>query len=284
MIYKEIMQSIENMSPPSQPFVNIYTRDYKEIVMRNWNEHNVKKSAVFYQFKASEFPELCDVSIIPDACVNILLELDRSRPRTFCSGVFLNPQRLKLKPGVEYFGFKPYSALGLHVGGHTMGDLIDNCFTLAEVFPETLKLVEDMLVMTRFEQRVKMFYDFSRERLIDKQYVPSFIDYMAAIVCSSTADCLSANLEQATGYSDRYCRKRFNKAFGCSPKQYSSIMRLQSTLKSLQWWNSDSLSTLAIQQGYYDQAHFIHDFKKYMNMTPNSFKKLIEDVFCKSTA
>ncbi|MDR2156716.1 MAG: helix-turn-helix domain-containing protein [Clostridiales Family XIII bacterium] len=285
MIYKEIAQSIENMSPPFQPFVNIFTRDYTEIVMRDWNEKSVKKSAVFYQFKAAQTLNCCNIPIVPDACVNMLIELDPAEPRTFCSGVFLEPKMLNLKPGVEYFGCKPYSALGLRMGGCTVSDILDTSLPLTEVFPGMAQLVEHMLcATTRFEQRVKLMYDFAWDNMIDRQYVPSFIDYMAAIVCSSNPDCLSVNLERATGYSDRYCRKRFNKAFGCSPKQYSSIMRLQNTLKSLQWWHADSLSALAIQQGYYDQAHFIHDFKKYMSMTPNSFKKLLDSVLWESTA
>jgi hypothetical protein len=284
MIYKEIAQSIENMSPPFQPFVNIFTCDYKEMVMQNWNEHSVKKSAVFYQFKASETLKSCDVLIVPDACVNILIEFDPDDPRAFYSGAFLEPKMLTLKPGVEYFGFKPYSALGLHMGNYTVSDIVDQSFSFTEIFPEASELIEILSTATKFEQRVKCFYDFSRKHLINQQYLPSFIDYMAAIVCSAKAECLSVNLERATGYSDRYCRKRFNTAFGCSPKQYSSIMRLQNTLKSMQWWRSDSLSALAIQHGYYDQAHFIHDFKKYMRMTPNSFRKLLGTALWESTA
>jgi AraC-like DNA-binding protein len=276
MIYKEIAYNIENISSPFQPFIHIFTCDYKETVMRDWNERSIKKNAVFYQFRAPKASEHCDVPIIPDACVNILLELDPAAPRGFYSGAFLSPQSLRLKPGVEYFGFKPYSALGLHMGGHAMNDIIDSNFPLAEIFPEASTLIGQMFDAERFEQRIKCFHDFSRKHLIDRQYVPSFIDYMAAIVCSLTTDCLSLNLERATGYSDRYCRKRFSEAFGCSPKQYRSIMRLQSTLKSLQLGHSDSLSALAAQQGYYDQAHFIHDFKKYTGMTPSAFKKLLE--------
>jgi AraC-like DNA-binding protein len=264
------------MSPPFQPFVNIFTHDYQETVVQNWNERSVKKSAVFYQFRAAESLKSCDVTIVPDACVNILLEFDPDDPRTFCSGAFLTPKLLKLKPGIEYFGFKPYSALGLHMGDYAARDMVDKSVPFTEIFPEVSGMVESMSAAVTFEQRVDAFQEFSQAHLIDLQYQPSFVDYMAAIVCSAKTEFISADFERMTGYSDRYCRKRFNDAFGCSPKQYSSIMRLQNTLKSMRWWRSDSLSALAIQHGYYDQAHFIHDFKKYICMTPNAFKKLLE--------
>ena len=30
--------------------------------------------------------------------------------------------------------------------------------------------------------------------------------------------------------------------------------------------------------GYYDQSHFIHDFKKFTSLTPNKFTKILSEV------
>ena len=62
------------------------------------------------------------------------------------------------------------------------------------------------------------------------------------------------------------------------PKRYSSIMRFQNVLKSLVTNDYDDLSTLALDNGYFDQAHFIHDFKKFAAVSPYRFRKHFREV------
>jgi AraC-like DNA-binding protein len=56
-----------------------------------------------------------------------------------------------------------------------------------------------------------------------------------------------------------------------SPKQLSKIIRLQATLKMLLNKQFTSLTALAFEGEYYDQAHFIKDFKEFTGSTPKDF-------------
>jgi AraC-like DNA-binding protein len=56
-----------------------------------------------------------------------------------------------------------------------------------------------------------------------------------------------------------------------SPKQLSRVVRLQATLKMLEQNKFSTLTSLAHENGYYDQAHFIKDFKEFTGMSPKSF-------------
>lgn len=65
--------------------------------------------------------------------------------------------------------------------------------------------------------------------------------------------------------------KRFRKSVGTSPKQFSSIVRLQSIIKYGR--KSQHLTGLALDAGYFDQAHFNKDFKLFTGQTPTDFFK-----------
>ena len=59
---------------------------------------------------------------------------------------------------------------------------------------------------------------------------------------------------------------------GASPKKFASIVRLKNLLQ--QYPNTGSLTELAYEAGFYDQAHFIKEFKAFTGDTPeNYFRK-----------
>lgn len=64
--------------------------------------------------------------------------------------------------------------------------------------------------------------------------------------------------------------KRFRKAVGCSPKQFANITRLKQIITLP---NRSPLIHIALEHGYYDQAHFNRDFKNFTGLSPADFYK-----------
>lgn len=63
--------------------------------------------------------------------------------------------------------------------------------------------------------------------------------------------------------------KRFRQAVGTSLKKFASIVRLKHVLQT---YHSDGmLGELGYEAGFYDQAHFIKEFKSYTGDTPKTF-------------
>jgi AraC-like DNA-binding protein len=60
---------------------------------------------------------------------------------------------------------------------------------------------------------------------------------------------------------------------GVSPKQYLKIMRFQKAILAIEKNASIQWSRIALESGFYDQAHFIHDFKLFSGFTPNEYIK-----------
>jgi AraC-like DNA-binding protein len=57
---------------------------------------------------------------------------------------------------------------------------------------------------------------------------------------------------------------------GRPPKELISILRMNKILKSRPN-PAMSLTDLCYQHGYFDQAHFIHEFKEVLGMTPSQY-------------
>jgi len=60
---------------------------------------------------------------------------------------------------------------------------------------------------------------------------------------------------------------------GVSPKQYLRIMRFQKAIEAIENNATVRWSKIALESRYYDQAHFIHDFKLFSGFTPNEYMK-----------
>ena len=63
--------------------------------------------------------------------------------------------------------------------------------------------------------------------------------------------------------------KRFRKIVGASPKKFASIVRFNALLKD--YTLEKTLTELGYEAGYFDQAHFIHDFKIFTGQTPEGY-------------
>jgi AraC-like DNA-binding protein len=63
--------------------------------------------------------------------------------------------------------------------------------------------------------------------------------------------------------------KRFRQTVGTSPKHFSTIIRLRNAIGMHS--NTDRLTDTALAAGYYDQAHFIKDFRVFTGQPPGQF-------------
>lgn len=64
--------------------------------------------------------------------------------------------------------------------------------------------------------------------------------------------------------------KRFRREVGASPKKFATIVRARNVLSAMQKGRQDYAEYLS---AFYDQAHFIKDFKKFAAITPEQYLK-----------
>lgn len=80
------------------------------------------------------------------------------------------------------------------------------------------------------------------------------------------------NIVDSIGYSRRHMQRIFQEQSGCTMKQYQRIERINRSIQHMQITHEQG-ATLAQSCGYYDEAHFIHDFKSVMQVSPKKYKE-----------
>lgn len=73
--------------------------------------------------------------------------------------------------------------------------------------------------------------------------------------------------------SSRHLRRLFRTYTGLNARSFIRILRFYRAYFMLQSPRYTSLTKLALQAGYFDQAHFIHDFQHFLNTSPNAYLK-----------
>jgi AraC-like DNA-binding protein len=89
---------------------------------------------------------------------------------------------------------------------------------------------------------------------------------MDIIVKSAGMAHLESNIN--TGISARQLRRLFEYYVGDTPKTFSKIIRFQQILRAKPSVQSLRQNKLFFDAGYYDQAHFIKEFKTLYGITP----------------
>ncbi len=71
------------------------------------------------------------------------------------------------------------------------------------------------------------------------------------------------------GVSQSSLERGFRTRVGLSPKEYAGLVRFRNIFRFYN--SSSSLTELALEAGYYDQAHFIREFKKKTGFSPKQW-------------
>ncbi len=125
--------------------------------------------------------------------------------------------------------------------------------------------------------------DFIQERLVnnltEKPRDNLLIEYCIKTLSSSNGLMEISRLEQMTGYSRRYLEILFKIHVGFTPKSLAGIFRFQKFYSA--WASGKSYSDLVydLNNYYFDQSHFIKEFKRMTGFSPKHFSNKISNEF-----
>ena len=101
-----------------------------------------------------------------------------------------------------------------------------------------------------------------------------FIDYAVKTLSSSPHGACLRELSRQVGYSQKHLIKLFKDHIGVTPKEFVKVSRFQQAVQMIQDSDHVSWTDVAYSTGYYDQSHFIADFKKLSGFTPGRYLKI----------
>lgn len=120
-------------------------------------------------------------------------------------------------------------------------------------------------------ERINLIEAFLLSRLTDPTAIDRIVKSTIETIMTANGQLSVDELSKQTNINRRQLERKFSSTIGLSPKQLSKTIRLQATLKMLLNKKFTSLTSLAYENEYYDQAHFIKDFKEFTGYTPKEF-------------
>lgn len=212
--------------------------------------------------------------IVPDGCVDIIFDLELTNPSAsafvtglmtsyttirFASNQSLLGIRFYLEHAHELFGCPVSELDGLHVSledlwGRTIAhDLVEQV-KMSHGLPEMIERIESTLMRRRH-----IYHSNSHQLLQLSMYY----------LYNRRGDLTIRQLADQLCYSERNVRRIFLREFGMSPKELSGIIRFQYMFRELLRSSSPPSAEVAVKYGYYDQSHFIRNFKRYYGLAPS---------------
>lgn len=103
---------------------------------------------------------------------------------------------------------------------------------------------------------------------------PSWVKKLNELILDADADYSLANLSQELNIHPVHLSREFHKYFGSTLGQYIRQLKLNKAIIMMST-NQFSMTEICYKCGFYDQSHFISNFKSIYNTTPSNFFKQI---------
>lgn len=161
-----------------------------------------------------------------------------------------------------------------HFAMHPANELFNLSLSLDQVFErERITETEDKLcAATSDKHRIRIVEQFLLSQLKDI-HTDKLIVEAIRLIYQSKGTIRIKELNEKLFISQSPFEKRFRKVVGTTPKKFASIVRFNTVLDSLD--HTKSLTEICYENGFFDQAHFIKDFKQFTGDTPDNFKRFL---------
>ncbi len=174
--------------------------------------------------------------------------------------------------GVEFSPFGAYRFFHL-----PQSEIKNQIHPLTDILGNIAKQLEEEMSNTEsIDGKVFLLQQFLL-KLFSHQDADYIFDYCVQKLQSTKGKISIAKLEKETGYSSRWLYKKFIDKVGVSPKNLSSIIRFQQYYQALA--NNQELGFIKkdFYNYYYDQSHFIKEFKRFTGLPPSRFENANND-------
>lgn len=164
--------------------------------------------------------------------------------------------------------FKPGGAFPfLHLPA---SELNEQCVSLEDMFGrEAGRLREELLACADPEVKFAKVEAWLRSRMRSAEPHPA-VEYAIRSFLDGPPRRLSALLP-AVNYSQRHFNSLFTSRVGLTPKLFLRVRRFQRAITAIGSAGDVDWPELALECGYYDQAHFANDFRSFSGLTPGAY-------------
>jgi len=226
--------------------------------------------------------------IVPDGCIEMAFILGDDIKRFVSETDFIRqPRAMVLGQTVEPFYIQPMGyvhtfAVRFYPYGFAnlvttpISRLANKETPIVELFgqPTADELEQKITHATTIQQRIEIVERFLLTRLGETDTIDAIVKNTVDLLFVTRGSTSIQAILQGDLSKRRQLERKFRKQIGMSPKQLGRVIRLQTALKMVLGKTNGTLTQIAYESAYYDQNHFIKDFKEFTGTTP---KEILQD-------
>jgi AraC-like DNA-binding protein len=222
--------------------------------------------------------------ILPDGCVELIFNLADAFKRHHANGALeIQPQTLIAGQMRRYAMIEPAGRVKLfgvrfHPGGaypflqFPLSELTDQIIGFDSVWNRGGKELADRIQSARsVRERIGITEMTLLARLEQRRSVDRRVDAVVKTIVAREGLVSLERLRRNLGISERQLERKFQTTVGITPKFLCRTLRFQKVFKAVERHQTVNWGFIASECGYYDQAHFIHDFREFSGQNPTAY-------------
>jgi len=256
---------------------------YSEYKVNKWLAPYVKKFWTLDNLEGTQ--AITNKSVLPNGCFNIafmqgegLIVQNNIRTTTMSDDIYFCGQATEavdvvLKPYTKATMVQLYPWTPAYFSSLNMSFFNDTIVPLRDIDP----------ILHREITRYHPYDNESVEQMLLKQFrnalkknATTQLLYKSCQHILQDGELVIQDLCDELGCSTRYLQKVFKTHIGVSPKQLMIIVKLRNAVDDIAYPQEDDVSftELALNNNFYDQAHFNRIFKNIVKTSPKKFEVL----------
>ncbi len=222
----------------------------------------------YWELKTTQkLSEAYTYNVVADGCIDVFFELNNPQ-NSYVMGFSNSNTEFSIDKRFYYIGIRFLPTAFTRLFNVRATELSNRFESLYDVVPALSKFISFKIKdNSTFEQITSLLNDFFCNYLsihdvdADKRF------FNALLITLKYKGNLNVETGLDTGVSLRQLRRMFEHYIGTNVKTFCKVVRFQNLLNLSQQEGSD-INKLFYDAGYYDQAHFIKDFKNLYGVTP----------------
>ena len=218
--------------------------------------------------------------VLPDGCIDIIFDigsnqLNKLAPKVpYVVGAMTKPLITEIKPQSHIIGirFRPLGAYRFF--RRPVHEIADLHVALKDFAHNTFQEIERFFEFRTLQGQINFLIQFFESLLCSTAKPKAIIRKAVESISLSHGQVRIEELSLELNISRQYLTRIFTHEVGISPKVFSRVMRLKST-NNILTSNSENpdFAELAIDRGYFDQAHLIAEYQSLVGLTPIEYQR-----------
>jgi len=221
--------------------------------------------------------------VLPDTCVELFLSFsasplasisghaEASGERSFITSRMSSYMDVEMKAGSSCMAICFFPGKAFPFFNVPMNEISDKAVSLGELWRKWIHEIEERFYHAENNNtRAGIMQHYLLEMLARQPADDAEAGYLLWQLNQKKGMTSIKEIENISKISYRQLSRRFESCTGLSPKRYARSVRFINALDYLKKDPGVLLTSAAYDCGYYDQAHFIHDFQAFSGMPPGA--------------